>query len=225
MKLTEMLQRMTMVRALMLGLILCAVYYLIMFDNGRNQEAAILASQTQITELQQQINNNQAKLDRAAVYKTSVAQLGTQIQKLLSVIPEKFSTPDLQKILSNEAKVAGSSLASITPGKTNEFAYAKEFEELNVSIDLSGSFMQHMVFLSNLTKINQILIVRKFDLAVAQGGAKMAEDAVNVHMTADIVAYRYKGKTVVAAPAIPGAGQNPNPNPAPAPPPTGGEGQ
>jgi Tfp pilus assembly protein PilO len=223
MKITEMLQRMTMMRALMLGLILCAIYYVIMFDNGRNQEAAIAASQAQLTELQHQISDSQAKLDRAAVYKTSVAQLGTTIQKLLSVIPEKFSTPDLQKILSNEAKVAGSSLASITPGKTAEFAYAKEFEELNVSIDLSGSFMQHMVFLSNLTKIPQILIVRKFDLGVAQGGPRMAEDAVNVHMTADIVAYRYKGQTVATSPAVPGG--TPPPNATPPPPPPGGQSQ
>jgi Tfp pilus assembly protein PilO len=203
----------------MIGMVLAAFYYLAMFDNGRTQEAAIASTNQQITDLKQQIADNQAKLDRAAVYKATVAQLGTTIQKLLSVIPENFTTPDLQKILSNEAKVAGSSLASITPGKPGEFAPAKEFEELSVSIDLSGSFMQHMVFLSNLTKVPQILIVRKFDLATASSTVRLAEDATNVHMTADIVAYRYKGKLATTAPLRPGAGGSPG---TPGAPPAGG---
>ena len=45
---------------------------------------------------------------------------------------------------------------------------AKEFEELNVKVDMSGSFLQHMVFLSNLTKIQSDFIVRNLRLALAR---------------------------------------------------------
>ncbi len=205
MKLIDVIQRMSMGRAVLIGFVVAGFYYLIMYDSGRNQEAAIAASRDQVTELRRQMDENQAKLDRAIVYKRTVAELGTEIQKLLSVIPEQFGIQDLMKIVSNEAKVAGSSLNSIVPGKQVEFVLVKEFDEVNVTIELTGSFLQHMLFLSNLTKISQILIVRKMDITSSSTGASRADEANNVKLAAEIVAYRYKGSTAAAA-KPPGSG-------------------
>lgn len=191
-------------RALIVGLVISAFYYFLVFDNGLQRRTTIAAAQTNIAELQKQIADSQAKLDRATVYKKTAAEVGSTIHRLLSVIPEHFSTPDLMKIVSNEAKVAGSSLSGITPGDPKVSPVAKEFEELSVGIDLTGSFLQHMTFLSNITKINQILIVRKFDLqstATASG-----EDAASVHMTAEIVAFRYRGEVFGAKSSPPSPG-------------------
>ena len=98
---------------------------------------------------------------------------------------------DLMRIVSNETKVAGSSLVGVTP-KTQEVSkVASEFEELNVSLELNGSFVQHMIFLSNLTKVNQILIVKNFDFSHVRDGK--GDDPAVVKMVADIVALRYRG--------------------------------
>ena len=191
MNLVEVLNRMTMGRAVMLGLVIAAVYYFIVFDQGRVQQGNIASGQAQVQELQTKVKDIQAKLDRAAVYKKTAAEIGTTINRLLGVIPEKFGMSDLMRIVSNEAKVAGSSLSDISPGNQEISTVAKEFEELNVKLDVSGSFLQHMVFLSNLTKISQILIVRRFDMSMAHEAK--GEDAAVVKMTADIVAYRYRG--------------------------------
>lgn len=191
MNLLEMLNRMTMPRAIILGTVLAALYYFLLLDGGVSQRSNIATEQQQITDLQKQIQENQAKLDRAAVYKKTAAEIGTTISRLLGIIPEKFGISDLMKIVSNEAKVAGSSLANITPGTPEISKVAKEFEELNVRLDMNGSFLQHMVFLSNLTKIQQILIVRKFDLTMTKEAK--GEEAPSVHMVAEIVAYRYRG--------------------------------
>lgn len=178
-------------RALLLGLVLAAFYYFIFLDQGTTQKANIAAAHQQIVDLQRQIRDNQAKLDRAAVYKKTAADLGTTINKLLGVIPENFTISDLMKIVSNEAKIAGTSLNSITPGMEQVSPVAKEFEELTVSIDMNGSFLQHMIFLSNLTKTSQILIIRKFNLSL--NAPARGEESPIVKMTADIVAYRYRG--------------------------------
>ncbi len=196
---------MTPGRALLIGLIAAAFYYMAMFDSGTKQAEALAQSRIQVTEIQRQIKENQNKLDRAAVYKKTAAEIGTTIHKLLSVIPERFGTTDLKKILSNEAKVAGTSLASLSEGLPETSSVSKEFDELSVTIDMSGSFLQHMVFLSNLTKINQILIVRKIELS--QIGNAHAEEAASVHMLADIIAYRYHPATPTAkAPGTPEGG-------------------
>ncbi len=193
----EFLKRLSVGRALLIGVAIAAVYYFILYDSGGTVTTSINQLQNQNNELQKQIKLDQEKLDRAAVYKKAAAEIGTTIGKLLGVIPEHFGIPNLMKIISNEAKVAGSSLSGIVPGKAEISKVANEFEELSVAIDLSGTFLQHMIFLSNLTKINQILIVRQFNMTVTKE-AKGEESPV-LHMTADIVAFRYRGTAAIAA--------------------------
>ena len=186
-----MLKKISTGRAILLGIALAAIYYFVMFDSGASLVASTAQVKQQMDELQKQLKIDQDKLDRAAIYKKAASEVGTTIGKLLAVIPEHFGFPDLMKLISNETKVAGSSLASITPGKSEVSKVASEFEELGVSIDLSGTFLQHMIFLSNLTKINQILIVRKFNLNLTREAK--GEESPIIHMTADIVAFRYRG--------------------------------
>lgn len=205
MNIVEMLHRMTTGRALLIGMILGAFYYMVMYDSGVKQKEALVSNRAQVEELQKQIQDNQAKLDRAAVYKKTASEIGTTIHKLLSVIPENFSSIDLKKILSNEAKVAGTSLAGLTEGIPNISSISKEFEELSVTIEMTGSFLQHMVFFSNLTKINQILIVRKIEFT--QSGNGRAEDAASVKLNAEVIAYRYRPSVAAATDATGAAGE------------------
>lgn len=189
--LTDFLTRISVGRAVLIGMILAAFYYFLVYDNGMNQEAGIAEARRRVAELQAKLVEDQQKLDSAAVYKKTAAEVGSTINKLLSLIPEKFGMTDLMKIVSNEAKVAGSSLVSIEPKNTQISSVASEFEELSLTIELQGSFLQHMVFLSNLTKIPQILIIKKFAMAHARDGK--GDESPAVTLNADIVAYRYRG--------------------------------
>src|SRR5688572_11460433 len=137
----EALNRITMGRAVLIGFVIGAFYYFLVYDNGMNQQTNISAGQSRIQELQTQMADMQQKLDSAAVYKKTAAEVGSTINKLLSLIPEDFGMSDLKRIVSNEAKVAGSSLADIQPKGTVIAAVAKEFEELSVTVDLNGSFL------------------------------------------------------------------------------------
>ena len=191
MKINDILNRISTSRAMIIGILLAAFYYFLVFDKGVTQQATIEQSTAKIAGLQNSIKDSQAKLDRAMVYKKTATEIGSTITKLLTLIPEKFSMPDLMRIVSNEAKVAGSSLADIKPASTQVSPVAKEFEEISVTIELNGSFLQHMVFLSNLTKIPQILIIRRFDFGLIKEGR--GEEPSSTKMNAEIVAFRYRG--------------------------------
>jgi Tfp pilus assembly protein PilO len=192
MKFMNLLNRLTLGRATALGLAAAAIYYFVMYDSGTAQLAQIASAKQRIQELQQQIESDQQKLDRAAVYKRAATEVGGTIMRLLSLIPENFKMSDLMRIISNEAKTAGSSLDGIKPGLQEISSTAPEFEELTVSLDIKGSFLQHMVFLSNLTKVNQILIVRQFEFSHVRDGK--GEEPTTVNLNAEIVAFRYRGE-------------------------------
>jgi len=187
----EFLARISIGRAVIIGMVVAAFYYFLVYDDGMIQQAGVNEGRAKIQTLQGQLVEYQRKLDSAAVYKKTAAEVGSTISKLLSLIPEKFGMSDLMKIVSNEAKVAGSSLVRIDPQTTRISPVAAEFEELSLTIELQGSFLQHMVFLSNLTKINQILIIRKFNLTHTRDGK--GDESPTVTLSADIVAFRYRG--------------------------------
>lgn len=212
MKVADLLARISLGRAVIIGLVLAAFYYYLIFDSGMTQITAINEGKNRVVTLQAQLVEQQRKLDSAAVYKKTAAEVGSTINKLLSLIPEKFGMSDLMKIASNEHKVAGSSLVKIEPRATRISPVAPEFEELSLGIELQGSFLQHMVFLSNLTKINQILIVRKFDFTHLREGK--GEESPMVTMNAEIVAFRYRGAEP-KAPVDPNAPQPAVPSPPP----------
>ena len=195
MKIAELLEKLTAGKALVLGVVLAILYYFLMFDDGSSQRAAIAANQSRMIELEKQIEDNNRKLEQALAFKKTATEVGGTITKLLKLIPEKFSMADMMRIISNEAKVAGSSMASLTPKTTLISPMAREFEELTIGLDLSGSFLQHMTFLSNLTKMNQILVVRKFAFVMAKEGR--GDEPTVTRLNADIVAYRYRGSAVL----------------------------
>lgn len=201
----DIMNRITVVRAMILGLAIAAFYYFMVFDSGMTQLSQISANTQKIQDLQNQIKENQKKLDRAAVYKKTASEIGSTINKLLSLVPEKFGMSDLMRIVSNEAKVAGLSLAVVSPMATKISAVAGEFEELTVSVDLAGSFLQHMVFLSNLTKINQILITKKILLTHIKEGR--GDESPTVSMKAEIIAFRYRGSIKPSTPTPGGKGK------------------
>lgn len=202
---TEMLQRLTVARSLMLGFVLASFYYFMVFDPGMVQQQQIANNNNKIQELRRKIDDNQKKLDRAAVYKKTASEIGSTINKLLSLVPEKFSMPELMRIVSNEAKVAGLSLSQVNPANTKISPVAPEFEELTVTVDVSGSFLQHMVFLSNLTKIQQILISKKIDFAHTRDGR--GDEPPVVAMKVEIVAFRYRGSGAGAQDSAPKGGK------------------
>lgn len=188
---TEFLNRLTVVRSMMLGFVIAAFYYFMVYDAGMIQQQQINNNSAKLDQLRKTIDENQKKLDRAAVYKKTASEIGSTINKLLSLVPEKFAMPDLMRIVSNEAKVAGLSLTTVNAGSTKISPMAPEFEELTATVEVQGSFLMHMVFLSNLTKINQILITKKIDFQHAKDGK--GDEAPVVGMKAEIVAFRYRG--------------------------------
>jgi Tfp pilus assembly protein PilO len=186
---TDLLNRMTMGRAVIIGFIVAGIYYFIFFDKGYVQQQSIDGLKTQRVELENQLRQAEAKVARAIVYKRSRDELGGTLGKLLSTIPENFGLDDLMKIVSNEAKVAGSNLVNITRRPEVAPPPKSEFQELEVEVELIGSYNQHMIFLSNLTKVNQILTIRKLNMDVV--GTPSPNEQPATKMNATIVAYRY----------------------------------
>ena len=193
MNISEMFARLTRIRALMLGCFFASVYYFFSYDNGMVQATTLVAANAEIEQQKKQLQEINAKLDKAHEYQRSAAEMGEALSRLLSYIPENFRLSDFMKVISEEAKVAGlniiriaetHSLPSATLGEKRN-----EFEELTVAVELQGTFSQHMTFLSNLTRQKQIFTIEKFLLEKDRESAE--SESPNISCKGEIKAYRY----------------------------------
>lgn len=201
MKVNELFARLTITRALILGLFFTSLYYFFMYDSGDMQVKAIAAAKSDITLQKKQLVDVTAKLDHAHEYQRSAAEMGETLNKLLAYIPENFRLQDFMKTVSEEAKVAGLNIIRVDESTgLNSGPDQKQhpdFEELGVSVELQGTFAQEMTFLANLTKQKQIFLLEKFSMERMTGNVVVNNgdevDSPMLNFKAEIRAYRYIG--------------------------------
>src|SRR5262249_6846729 len=95
------------------------------------------------------------------------------------------------RTLGNEAKSVGVSINQIrdnsSTGKKSEF-----YEEVGVDVDLSGTFAQLMLFMANLTRLNQILSIESLELK------ESSAETEGLQMSASVLGYGYVSKIATA---------------------------
>lgn len=181
-------------RMVIFSLVLCGLYYLVGYDGGATQRAAIESYSAQLTELQQKALKIDKEIEEIRALKAAQEKDAERLNVLLGFIPEKLSNFEMMRTLSNEAKAVGANINSIrdsgpASGKPGEF-----YEEIGVDINLEGSFAQLLLFLSNLTRLNQIVTLNTLEIK----GAGAVDAPLN--MTAQIRGYRYVANKKPGAP-------------------------
>jgi Tfp pilus assembly protein PilO len=157
--------------------------------------AAIEAYTVQLNDIQQKALKIDKEIEEIRALKAAQEKDAERLNVFLGFIPEKLSNFEMMRTLSNEAKAVGVNINSIkdsgqTSGKTGEF-----YEEIGVDISLEGSFAQLLLFLSNLTRLNQIVTLNT--LEIRGGGAVDAP----LSMAAQIRGYRYVANKTPGKPA------------------------
>ncbi|MBX7231966.1 MAG: type 4a pilus biogenesis protein PilO [Bdellovibrionales bacterium] len=186
----DTLGEMPLNRSFLLSLILCGVYYLISFDNGDRFKNMITESENRKNEINKEMVKVDESLSEIRALKLAQERDLEKLTALLAFIPEKLSKIELMRTISNEAKAVGANInqvqdATVANNTNNDF-----YEEVGVDVELVGSFTQLMLFLSNLTRLNQILTLNSLELK----GAESSQDRESLGMTAQLRGYRYTGK-------------------------------
>jgi len=188
----EKLKNLTISQALMIGIGLAALYYFAVYNDGS-------ALETQISTTRQQIVTNQAEVETlnkaimdAERFQQSKAALGAEMDKVLQAIPNSLTALELMRIMSNEAKSIGVEIRQInSPQGFRAQSDSKLFyEPVPIDIEISGTYNQIMLFLSNLTRLNKIITAKSLQLNVAQMRTT-GSGIPTLSLKASLNAYRY----------------------------------
>lgn len=184
------LQQVSLGKSVIIGVIIAAAYWFLS-DDGSVYQASVNTKTKQLQDIRGQIAKVEESVRLAQQYQVTVAALGNQLSTLSSYIPEQFDNADLMRIVSTEAKAAGLDILRITEARNDQMQNSDLYQEFDIKVDLQGSYPQHVLFLSFLTKLKTIVTVRDFTMEAVTQRNNTGSDVTEAKLSLTLVGYRY----------------------------------
>lgn len=176
-----------MPKAIIIGLVVALFYRFTSYDNGSALEQQIKTGEQNVINLTAEVKRLKRDMVLVEKFTTTKKILGETFDKLIRYLPEDFNVNDQMKIISTEAKTAGANIVSIAKGRGGkQFQF---YEEISVKVELEGTFTQVMMFLSRLTRLNKVIVVR--DMTIKKVRSSGSEEGIKVSFGSNLVGYRY----------------------------------
>lgn len=191
----EQLKQLDTAKALLIGLFIAGFYYLTMYDSGEGLEGQINNNRSQITTQRAELAKMEKTLVDAEKHREISRKLGEEMDAVLRAVPEKYNSLELMKVLSDEAKVVGTSIVDLKPATNMRQPRAGQddspFKPVSVTVTLNGTFNQIMLFMSNLTKVSKIILIDSLSLTVKEPAKVFETASPAINYQATFMAYRY----------------------------------
>ncbi|MBT4761245.1 MAG: type 4a pilus biogenesis protein PilO [Bdellovibrionaceae bacterium] len=181
------LEKLTMSRAVLVGILMAAIYYFTMYDGGERVMGQINTIKQTIVANKKVIADVERAIKTVEAFARKVEALGDKFEKLVKYIPEDFTAIDQMKLVSKQAKAAGTNIQQI--GRGTEGEKLNFYQELNVNVNLVGTYTQIVLFLSYLTKLDKVLVMKEMNMSTL--GSVKGGEPVKIRFSGRVTGYRY----------------------------------
>ena len=185
----ELIQRSSKGMFLIIGLLLGVLYYWSNSDTLDAQDSAIEAKKVEIETLDKAIGVAQKIANDKTKFEEENQKVSDQLKAAIEFLPNKLNEQEVLIKISNEARSAGVNPTSIQPKKAQQKGF---YEELQMDVELEGSYSQLVLFLSYISKIQRIVNIKGLDLKFKN----FVDDVPMLKLKGTLVAYRYIEKVV-----------------------------
>lgn len=187
-------------KTMIAGVVLAAMYYFFIFDDGSAADKSIEAVQQQVKSEELKLLESDKVIKKVAGLKTQVASLTEQYKTLSTQIPTEVNMAEVIKQIDTMAATSGVSIRDKVPKASQKKEILEEFP---LAITATGSFGELTLFLYNMMNSERISRVVSFSLNKTAQGRDQKNKALAFEFV--IANYRYIGEaTKDTAPAAGG---------------------
>lgn len=186
------LRNLTFGKAILGGLFLLGVYYTALYESGEKEKADIEKQKGEVEKLKGEIAQISKSIEEAKDIEVRKAQLGSELGRITTAIPQNYTGVDLMKLVSQVAKDVGANINKINEIAGKGEKRAKDappeiYIPVMVQVQIGGTYNQVMTFLSSLTKTDKLLTTKTLKLD------QTAKDPAIPYVTLNAVisGYRY----------------------------------
>lgn len=184
----EFFSRLTFGLAVVLGAGIAALYYLMLFDDGKVLEKEINDLQVQMAVKAKEKTKLQKDIQESLKIKERVNTLSDQFREALQYLPSEWHSDELISDISKQAQISGATIVKMSPQK--EIITKDIYEEMRVDFELKGSFVSLMLFVANISKIKRLIEVSELYFK----NEKIDAESPILNLSGRLIAFRYLSK-------------------------------
>lgn len=176
----------TINQTFMAGLVVGALYYFTIFDDGADLEATAVATKQQIDTERTKEKESDIALQRIKQLRDSYAALSENFKVVSTQIPTDLQMSEVIRTVDTMALTSGITIKTKAPRLP-----LKEdlLETLPIKVQAEGSFSEITMFLFNLSTIDRIYRVRSFTIE----GPSDVRNLSKLKIDAELASYRFTG--------------------------------
>ncbi len=180
----EMIQKTSKFVFMLIGLVLGGLYYVNGMNNLNLLDSGIANKKIELNALEESIKAAQKIANDKAKFEEENQKISDLLKAAVEFLPNKINEQEVLAKISNEARSAGVNLTKVQPNKAQQKGF---YEELQMDIEMEGSYTQLVLFLSYISKIQRIVNIKGLELRL-----KTYIDEISIlKVRGTVVAYRY----------------------------------
>jgi len=158
----DKLNELSLVNALIFGLIIAAGYF-VMFYSASNPKTVIAGLSQNITTVKGEIAKLDKKIKEGERLQKEIRKMEARAEDVYKYIPLNMSLEQGSGAVSQEARLAGLSIQSIRASSSWDEKVTVASGEVDIKVQ--GQFSQMMVFLSEMTRKDQVYSVKSLKIS------------------------------------------------------------
>lgn len=188
----EKIAALSLQKAFLGGIIALAFYWMAFYDNGDRLRKNIATTQQNIKKLNGDLNQLRGVSAQLKQKEVLFGEVQGKLMTLDQIIPKEVSDSEIMGEISNEAKAAGANIANITSSRGNAGG-SEYYTEIGIEVSLEATYTQVMVFLSFLTKLKKLLVLKEIQMATLKRGSDQGADQL-ISFRGRLVTYKQNTK-------------------------------
>lgn len=188
---------MTMQRVLIGSLILGAIYFFTMYNDGSGIEKQIKTVDEEIKTEEVKAKASDAAIKEVEQIRTAVGELSEQFKMVSQAMPSEIQMSDMIRAVDTTSRASGVSIKTKEPKPITNFGY---YEEIPLRITMEGSFSEITMFLYYMASQERIMKVNKFMIMTPNANDKTSTQG-RLFFDGQVVSFKYIGEP--EKPAVP----------------------
>lgn len=180
---------MNVVSLIFISGILTAGHWFFIYDHGEHIISETERLRQEIIKSDKEIIDKKDELQKLVAFDNSVKKMGQEMQAFLNYIPETLNSRILFEDLIKVAETSEVDVKNINnaPAKKETDLY----ETLAINMILEGKFSNFLIFLSGLTELDKMIVIRNVILRPVPEKKGQESSLQKITAQLDLISFRY----------------------------------
>ncbi len=178
-------------KCLMLGLLLCGIYYVVGYNSGEDLQKNLATFEQKLQEEKIQEKKSDESLREVELVRATIGELGQQFQTVSNALPRTIEYAEITRIVDFIARKSG---VSIKSRESRPEVNRDYFSEVPIKVTVEGSYSELVYFMSLLAQTVRVMKLIDFSIYPPTFNGMQPIRHGKLLLDGEIISYKFNEK-------------------------------